>query len=131
MTEKSNQRDYLVISRGQWDTASSVEDIQAAIDEFYIWIQRCINEGTMRMGSRLDIEGATVTRSGIVMDGPYGEAKEVIGGYWIIVASSLAEASELAAMNPCIHHGIFYEIRLMDPDCAAANKKTVETNSRS
>lgn len=129
MTTKSTGREFLVISRGQWNKESATEDIQAAIDEFYIWLQQCIDDGTMRTGSRLAIDGATVTKTGIFMDGPYGEAKEVIGGYWIIVAENLQEASELASRNPCLNHGIFFEIRLMDPECAVAGKRTVETPS--
>jgi hypothetical protein len=81
----------------------------------------------MRKGSRLAIEGATVTKAGIVMDGPYGEAKEAIGGTWTIVARNLQEAAALAARNPCLDHGLFFEIRLMDPECAAARSITVET----
>lgn len=127
MSDLSPISDYLVISRGQWDVDAPKEDIQAAIDEFYQWLQQCIDEGTMRMGSRLATGGATVTKTGIVTDGPFGEAKEVIGGYWIIVATSLEEAAALAAKNPCLKYGIFYEIRLMDPNCASAFSVSVET----
>ncbi len=125
-----NTSEYLVISRGQWNADAPKEDIQAAIDEFYQWLERCITDGTMRMGSRLATGGATVANTGIVTDGPFGEAKEVIGGYWIIVATSLEEAASLAAKNPCLKYGIFYEIRPMDPNCASAYNLAVETPNR-
>jgi hypothetical protein len=38
------------------------------------------------------MDAALVTREGIRTDGPFAEGKEVIGGYWIIVAESLAAA---------------------------------------
>lgn len=130
MSAPSPPSDYLVISRGHWDVDAPKEDIQAAIDEFYQWLQQCIVEGTMRMGSRLATGGATVTKTGIVTDGPFGEGKEVIGGYWILVARSLEEAAALAARNPCLKYGIFYEIRPMDPNCASAYSLSVETPNR-
>ena len=48
----SPSTDYLVISRGQWAKDASEEDIQHAIDEFYLWLTRSIDEGRMKMGSR-------------------------------------------------------------------------------
>jgi hypothetical protein len=119
--------DYLVISRGQWDGTSSKQDIQTAIDEFYLWLNRAIDEGRMKMGSRLANEGATVSKDSIVTDGPYGEGKEVIGGYWWIVAASLNEAAQIAAENPCLKHGLVFEIRPTDPEVASAFKNATES----
>ena len=31
--------DYLVLSRGQWDADKSNEEIQGAIDAFYVWYE--------------------------------------------------------------------------------------------
>lgn len=41
-----------------------------------------------------------------VIDGPFAEAKEVIGGYWFVVAGSLQEAAAVAAENPCLACGL-------------------------
>ena len=123
------KNDYLVISRGQWDDHASKEEIQSAIDEFYVWLTRSIDEGRMKMGSRLANEGATISRTGVVMDGPFGESKEIIGGYWWIVASSLDEAAQIAAENPCMKHGLIYEIRPCDPERASAFSKATEIPS--
>lgn len=119
--------DYLVISRGQWDKSATTEEIQKAIDEFYLWLNRSIEAGRMKMGSRLGIEGATVSKNAIVSDGPYGEAKEAIGGYWFIVADNLDEAAKIAAGNPCLAHGLFFEIRPTDASCASASRVMTET----
>jgi hypothetical protein len=78
--EKVSQSEYLVISRGQWDRELSPEEIQKAIDQFYVWLARLVDEGKMKTGQRLGSEGKTVSRKNIVTDGPFGEAKEVIGG---------------------------------------------------
>ena len=80
----------------------------------------------MKTGQRLAVEGKTVARNGAT-DGPFGEAKEVIGGYWFIVAGSLEEAAKIAKGNPCLDCGLFYEIRPIDPQPATAFTVTNET----
>ena len=72
----------------------------------------------MKRGQRLKYEGKTVGGNNMVVDGPFGESKEVVGGYWFIVASSLEEAAEIARSNPCLDSGLFLEIRPIDPQRA-------------
>jgi hypothetical protein len=126
MKEQVSRSEYLVISRGQWDKDISREEIQKAIDDFYVWLARLINEGKMKTGQRLANRGKTVSRKKVATDGPYGEAKEVIGGYWFIVASSLDEAAEIAAGNPCLKCGLFFEIRPIELERASAFAVTTE-----
>ncbi|HEV8577487.1 MAG TPA: YciI family protein [Thermoanaerobaculia bacterium] len=126
MSDSSALSEYLVISRGQWDKEISREEIQNAIDQFYVWVDRLIGEGKMKAGQRLAGTGKTVARKNVT-DGPFGEAKEVIGGYWFILAGSLEEAAEIAAGNPCLNCGLFYEIRPIDPERASAFAITTET----
>jgi hypothetical protein len=126
MNKQASPSEYLVISRGQWDKDVSREEIQNAIDQFYIWLGRLVDEGKMKTGQRLASEGKTVSKN-VVTDGPFGETKEVIGGYWFIVAGSLEEAAEIAAGNPCLKCGLFYEIRPIDPERATAFTVTTET----
>ena len=53
MNEQVSPSEYLVISRGQWDKDVSREEIQNAIDEFYVWLDRLVDEGKMKTGQRL------------------------------------------------------------------------------
>src|SRR5688572_563482 len=126
MNKQVSPSEYLVISRGQWDKEVSQEEIQNAIDQFYVWLGRLVDEGKVKTGQRLASEGKTV-RKNVVTDGPFGEAKEVIGGYWFILASSLEEAAKIAAGNPCLNCGLFFEIRPIDPERASAFTVTTET----
>jgi hypothetical protein len=126
MSKQLSSSEYLVISRGQWDKEISREEIQKAIDDFYVWLGRLVDEGKMKTGQRLASEGKTVSKK-LVTDGPFGETKEVIGGYWFVVAGSLDEAAEIAAGNPCLKCGLFYEIRPIDPERASAFTVTTET----
>jgi hypothetical protein len=115
MSEQNPPAEYLVISRGQWDEKLSREQIQIAIDEFYVWLQQMVNQGKMKRGQRLANVGKTVGRQNVIMDGPFGESKEVIGGYWFVLANDLDEAAEIASGNPCLKKGLFCEIRPIDP----------------
>lgn len=125
----ADPREFLVISLGQWDPQRTPEEIQAAIDRFYVWHAQCVEQGRMRSGQRLGREARRVTR-GAIIDGPFSEAKEVIGGYWFILADSLDEAAQLAAQNPCLECGLSYEIRPLESIRASAFAVTSETPSR-
>jgi hypothetical protein len=118
--------EYLVISRGQWDESLSREEIQSAIDGFYAWKDRLVEAGVMRSGQRLARGGKTVSRS-MITDGPFGETKEWIGGYWFIRAGSLDEATKIVAGNPCLACGLYYEVRSIEPARASAFEDSTET----
>lgn len=60
-------------------------------------------------------------------DGPFAEAKEVVGGYWFILAGSLDEAADIAVGNPCLAFGLACEVRPIDPVRASAFALTNET----
>jgi hypothetical protein len=129
MTDKSDLSEYLVISRGQWDKDKSPEEIQQAIDDFYRWHDRLVGEGKMKAGQRLARETKVVSIRG-VLDGPFAEAKEVIGGYWFVLARSLEEAAALSAQNPCLACGLSYEVRPIEAERASAYRPGNETPDR-
>jgi hypothetical protein len=122
----SKSSEYLVISRGQWDEDASPQQIQDAIDRFYAWHDRLVGEGKMKPGQRLAADAKRVSRSGVT-DGPFTEAKEVIGGYWFIVAGSLEEAATIAAGNPCLAVGLAFEVRPIETARASAFTPSSET----
>lgn len=114
MNEHSSSVEFLVISRGKWDSSVPREQVEQTIGLFYVWLERLVGEGKVKRGQRLRYEGKTVGGNNLVMDGPFGESKEVVGGYWIIIANSLEEAAEIAKSNPCLDSGLFLEIRPID-----------------
>ncbi|HXI50935.1 MAG TPA: YciI family protein [Candidatus Saccharimonadales bacterium] len=127
MNKSSPSSEYLVLSRGQWDHHATKEDIQAAIDRFYVWLDQAVQAGKMKGGSRLTTARAVVSKSGVITDGPFNEAKEIVGGYWFIVAGSLAEAAAIATENPCLQYGLQLEIRPLEPERGSAYRITNET----
>jgi hypothetical protein len=72
--------------------------------------------GKIRGGERLRpaASATTVRLSGgerLLSDGPYAETKEQLGGYFVVEASNLDEAVELAARMPHLQDGGSVEIR--------------------
>jgi hypothetical protein len=128
MSQRSSN-EYLLLSRGQWDPGKSDEEIQAAIDDFYVWYERLVDEGRFKRGHRLATGAKLVSRGGII-DGPFAETKEIVGGYWFIVAKSLQEAADIAAENPCLTCGLSYEVRPIELERGSAYRVTSETPLR-
>jgi hypothetical protein len=126
MNDRGPVSEYLVLSRGQWDEDKTPMQIQGAIDRFYEWHGRLVAEGKMKPGQRLAREGKRIFRDG-VQDGPFAETKEVIGGYWFVLARSLEDAANIAAENPCLACGLSYEIRPVESKRASAFELTNET----
>jgi hypothetical protein len=126
MSDPKQLSEYLVISRGQWDEDKSPEEIQAAIDAFYEWHGRLVEEGKAKAGQRLARPSMMVSKHGVI-DGPFTETKEVIGGYWFFFAESLADAAALAAKNPCVACGLSFEVRPTEEERCSAFVETSET----
>lgn len=127
MAEESGSGEFLVLSRGQWRRDAAPEEIQAAIDAFYDWLDAHIAAGRMRTGQRLAREGATVSARGVALDGPFGETKELVGGYWFVLAPTLAEATALLSTSPTLQVGLFYELRPLEHQRASAWVRGNET----
>lgn len=60
-------------------------------------------------------ESATTVRYGgaenLIIDGPYADTKEVLGGYYVLEASNLDEALEFAQRIPAVRLGGAVEVR--------------------
>lgn len=124
--DNPEMNDYLVLSRGQWDRDLPAQVIESAIDDFYHWYGGLLEAGKALPGHRLAREGKRVSR-GRVVDGPFAESKEVIGGYWLLRAASLDEAAALAAQNPCLACGLSFEVRPIELARASAYVRSNET----
>jgi hypothetical protein len=52
-----------------------------------------------------------------VVDGPFAEAKEAVGGFVKLMVADLAEATEIAQRHPGLAYGMLIEVREMTPHC--------------
>ena len=88
---------------------ATVEQQKTMHAEYMRYTEELQKAGVMRGGDALDSSssGARVSFEDgrrIVRDGPFTEAKEVIGGYYLIDAKSRDEAIEWAAKCPGAKH---------------------------
>jgi hypothetical protein len=94
------------------------DERQRVAEKFTAWGARIAQSGKKAGGNKLlDEGGKTVTRKRgklRVVDGPYSETKEVVGGYLVVNAESYEEAVGLLRDCPQLD---FYriEVRKVDP----------------
>lgn len=99
--------------------ALSPQEIQTVIGEYSAWRERLAAEGRLAGGNKLKDEGGRWLSGNNgavrVVDGPFSEAKEVIGGYFMIRAADYDEAVEISRECPHLHYGGRIELREVDP----------------
>jgi hypothetical protein len=90
--------------------AASAADRDAMFASYREFTQSIIKTGNMRAGEALQ-PTATATcvrvRDGktLTTDGPFAETKEQLGGYYLVEAKDLDEATKIAARIPGARHG--------------------------
>jgi hypothetical protein len=83
-----------------------MQDMYAA---FNAWKEK-FKDNILDMGGKLMPGGRVVTTSGAT-DGPFVEAKEVVGGYMFVSAESFDRALDIAKEMPMLTPGSSIEIR--------------------
>lgn len=97
-------------------TEASPDQLQAMMKEWQDWMGGLAAQNKLvDKGNRLNGEGSVVKPNKVVTDGPYVEVKEAVGGYSIIKAKDLKEASELAKGCPILASGGTVEVRAIVP----------------
>lgn len=91
--------------------APTAEQMQAVMKEWQSWIKGIAANGRYSGTNRLLSEGKTLKPGNVISDGPYAEAKEIVGGYLIVKAGSLDEAVEMAKSCPNLVYGGKVEVR--------------------
>lgn len=96
----------------------SPEEMQKLIEKYNAWAGKLGAAGKLAGGDKLKEDGGKIVSLKLakvaVVDGPYSEAKEVVGGYFILEAANYAEAVELVRDCPHLPFGRI-EIREVDP----------------
>ena len=97
----------------------SAEQHQQVLMRWNDWYDRLMAEGKLQYGHPLEPDGRVVERirGKKVVDGPFAESKEAIGGYFFILATDLAEATEVARGCPGLAHGMVVEVRAIADCC--------------
>lgn len=105
-------------SRPEDDANVDPETGQAVYKRIYQWFQdnadQLVDGGAELLGAET---ATTVKTGGVVVDGPFNEAKEVIGGFALIDVPDMDAAVALAKTWPSLEFpGVAVEIRPMVVD---------------
>ena len=93
-------------------TMPSPEEIQASLKGWMDWIGKFAAMGqVVDGGDGLHPTGKVVQKTGVVSDGPFVEAKEMVGGYSIFTAENYEQAVLIAKECPALAEGGSVEIR--------------------
>ena len=92
---------------------TSPEQLQQHLQTWIDWFNELRAEGCLKdIGNALELGGKLVSgREKIVSDGPFVEAKDVVGGYILIETTDLDHATELAKGCPILSVGGSVEVR--------------------
>jgi len=103
---------YMFIFIGGDVSHLSPEAQQAQMQKWFEWVQKLQNEKRYVSGEALLPGGKTIKGpKKAVTDGPFAEGKEVVGGYFVVFAKDLAEATEMAKQCPDYEIGGIVEVR--------------------
>jgi hypothetical protein len=99
---------YMLIMRGTDESnAAMMASIEEGIVTTRLFIEEMIKAGVLLAAEGLDdpARGVVVDFSGevpVVTDGPYGETKELFGGFFLLDVASKEEAVEWAKRVPAV-----------------------------
>lgn len=121
MNATADKSDYLLLFRGtDWYRDFSPSEMQAKMTDWMGWFNRLIEEGRCKGGQSLALKGKVITgASRQVSDGPFAEAKEAIGGYFILTVRDEEEAIAIAKECPGLPYGVICEVRPLMVSCKA------------
>jgi hypothetical protein len=96
----------------------SPEELQEKVQKYRAWSEKMHSSGRHVSSEKLGEEGGkflTLQKGRLsIVDGPYSEAKEVLGGYFVFRAADYDEAVELTRDCPFLEDGSI-QIRQTDP----------------
>src|SRR5262244_611726 len=120
MNTETTTGEYMLLFRGQhWDKGLSTGELQQAMDQVMAWFEGLSARGKVKAAQPLGTLGRTIsgTNGKFVVDGPFTETKEAVGGYLLLQADNLEEAVQIARSMPTLQYGISVEVRPILAEC--------------
>ena len=106
--------DFLYLYRGG-QTGGTPEQMQNRMQKWMTWMKELGDKGHIKdIGHPLEQSGKVVKAHKAVTDGPFAEAKDLIGGYTLVQAKDLAQAADLTSGGPIFEAGGNCELRIVD-----------------
>lgn len=128
MNTQKNQSGYTLLFVGMdWHKGLAPEQTQKVAEGMMTWFKRLAEEGKAVAGHPLGFEGKVVSgKNRTVTDGPFAEAKEAIGGYFMLDVATMDEAVEIARQCPSLPFGVKVEVRPVLSECPLAEEAVFE-----
>jgi hypothetical protein len=114
MTTISDKADFLLLFRNtELSGRLTPEQITESMRRLNEWLEKWSATGHIKAGQPLGPEGKVISgaKQRAVVDGPFAEAKEVLGGYVLVSAADLAEATQIAEEWPMLDVDASVEVR--------------------
>ncbi|HTO02400.1 MAG TPA: YciI family protein [Opitutus sp.] len=98
----------------------SAQERQDLMQQWNAWYDGLAAQGKVQHGHPLEPQGRVVSgpRGERVIDGPFAESKEAIGGYFLLTVADLDEATSIAQRCPSLRLGMSVEVRAIADACA-------------
>ncbi len=110
---------FVVMLRGGYESFKKMtpEETQQSIQRYRDWTQTLVEKGILSGGDKLNDDGVRYLNSkagNVVLDGPFPETKETIGGIITIEATDYDEAASHLVDCPIFSDGGNIELREID-----------------
>jgi hypothetical protein len=103
---------YRVNPQSRQEAMGTPERAQQSMQRWMKWMAELDAKGHLKdRGQPLENTGKVVRGQNAVVDGPYTEAKDLIGGYTIVEAKDIDQAAELSQGCPILAGGGSVEVR--------------------
>jgi hypothetical protein len=112
--------EYMLLLRGGSGPGMDGEEVSAAEMQAYLapyraWLDDLTRSGKLVHANRLLAGGARQLRADngrvVVLDGPYTESKDIVGGYYLVRAEGDEDALTIASRCPHLANGGAVELR--------------------
>ena len=92
----------------------TTEEWQVRQQKWHEWVGKGLQQGwLLEPGDALKPEGRVITSKNVILDGPFIESKELVGGFSIVEAASMDAAVELGKSCPVLLFGASVEVRCL------------------
>jgi hypothetical protein len=112
-TKETIMSEFLFIYRGGDPAARSPERMQQTLQKWTVWLKELTEKGHIKdPGHPLELSGKLVKgKRKMVTDGPFAVAEDIVGGYTLLEARDLEQATELSKGCPILANDGTVEIR--------------------
>ena len=123
-----DQTGYMLLFVGMdWHKGLSPEQTQKVSEDWMAWFKGLNEQGKAVAGHPRGFEGKSVSGKGrTVTDGPFAEAKEAIGGYFLLDVATIDEAVAIAQQCPGLPYGAKVEVRPVLAECPLKPANKIE-----